>query len=361
MGSIAEANGDLPVDVSTYRYDRRWILDDVRRLSQINDWYSAFLVLSNWVIALSAGAAAIWLRHWAAYLVAGVIIGTRVQSLAVLMHDAVHQTLFNNRRVNDLVGDLLLAFPLFISIHLYRAEHLRHHRFTNTAEDNDYQIQLNDPDHHFPKTKPQMLWLFAKSLLGLNVLRYLGHAGIRRSLAVTNLHNPPHLDFDYRLTLRLRYVVWVTVVFGAILISPWPRTILGLYLIPLFVWGNIINRVRSFAEHHLVANWEEINGTRTVIPSLLDRILIAPHNISYHLEHHLFPSVPGPKLIQLHERLMMDERFQSRAHLTFGYWGVIRELLGENLRRANKQLAPPSFPCCRFATQARWQGSPSSS
>jgi fatty acid desaturase len=310
-----------------YRYDRRWILDDVRRLSQIDDWYSAFLVLSQWVIGLSAGAAAIWLHHWAAYLVAGAIIGTRLQSLAVLMHDACHQTLFSNRRLNDLVGDLLLAFPLFISIHLYRVSHLRHHRFTNTAEDYDYQYQLSDPDQHFPKTKPQMLWLLGKSLLGMNVWRWLRIA--RLWLPVCNLHNPPHLDFGHRLTLRLRYAAWVAVVFGAILISPWPRTILALYLIPFFVWGNIVNRIRFLAEHNLVANQEELNGARTVIPSPLERILIAPHNVSYHLEHHLFPSVPGPNLRQLHERLMMDKSFQVRAHLTFGYWGMIRELLWE--------------------------------
>jgi len=63
MGKTIEGTADLAIDGSIYRYDRRWILEDVRRLSLIDDWYSAFLVLSQWVIVLFAETVAIWLRH----------------------------------------------------------------------------------------------------------------------------------------------------------------------------------------------------------------------------------------------------------------------------------------------------------
>lgn len=322
-----------------YRYDRRWIIDEVRLLSRIDDRKNALLLVTQWVVALAAGILAIRIDHWAAYIVAGLIIGTRLQCLAVMMHDACHYTLFSNRRINDLVGDLFVAYPLGIGIDLYRASHMRHHRFTNTDKDYDYRFQSSDPDQRFPKSPAGMVWLLIKSLVGLNAPRMLWFA--RVWLPAANLHNPAHLDIDLRLTTRLRYLAWIAVVFGAIFLSPWRWQILILYLIPAFIWANLFNRMRAMAEHNGVSNATELKSTRTVIPSALDRLLIVPFNVSYHLEHHLFPSVPGANLRRLHERLNTDEHFASRAHVTQGYHGLIGELL------SSPRMVSTSLPTVR--------------
>ncbi|MBW3599736.1 MAG: fatty acid desaturase, partial [Planctomycetes bacterium] len=90
---------------------------------------------------------------------------------------------------------------------------------------------------------------------------------------------------------------------------------------------NLFNRLRATAEH-VGAPWtHELNSTRTVVPTWLERLTIAPMNVSYHLEHHLFPSVPGPNLDKLHRLLMEDESFREHAHITRGYTGVVRELM----------------------------------
>ncbi|CAN5466524.1 fatty acid desaturase family protein [soil metagenome] len=308
-----------------YRYNRHGMTALIRQLSIVDDRRNAMLLVLQWLIALSAGAIAIRVDQIWIYLIAGIIIGSRLQCLAVMMHDACHGTLFSYRRVNDLIGDLFVAYPLGIGIHLYRASHLRHHRYTNTAEDYDFRFQSSDPDQRFPKSRAGMIWLLIRSLSGLNAPRMFWFA--RVWLPAANLHNPPHLDIDFRLALRLRYLAWIAIVYGAILLSPFRWQILGLYLIPLFVWSNLFNRMRAMAEHNGVAAELELNGTRTVVPSLLDRFLIVPFNVSYHLEHHLFPSVPGANLRLLHAHLITDPLYSARAHVTQGYWGVIRELL----------------------------------
>src|SRR3546814_20599006 len=85
-------------------------------------------------------------RSIPAYLRAGFVIGSRIQFLAVMMHDACHGMLFSNRRLNDLIGDIFVAYPLGFSIDLYRANHMYHHRYTNTLRDRDYRVQRRDSE-----------------------------------------------------------------------------------------------------------------------------------------------------------------------------------------------------------------------
>ena len=323
-----------------YRYARRDMLATVRKLSVIDDRRNAVLLCLQWAVAIAAGAVAIHLDNIPVYIVAGFIIGSRIQCLAVMMHDACHSMLFSNRRINDFVGDIFVAYPLGFSIHLYRANHMHHHRYTNTMRDRDYRVQQRDPDQHFPKRPLAMLWLLVRSVTGLNFYRMARDSRIWAPFA--NFHNPGRFGYNFPLALRIRYVVWAVLFYGLILMSPWRWQILGLLLIPQFIWANVFNRIRAIAEHNGVANERELNGTRTIIPTLLDRFLIAPLNVSYHLEHHLFPSVPWQNLRRLHAHLMTDPNFAAHAHITRSYWGVMRELMPPSAKEAGEPRATAS-------------------
>ncbi len=320
-----------------YRYARRDMLATVRKLSVIDDRRNAILLFLQWAIAIAAGTVAIHLDSVPVYILAGFIIGSRIQCLAVMMHDACHSMLFSNRRINDLIGDIFVAYPLGFSIHLYRANHMHHHRYTNTMRDRDYRVQQRDPDQKFPKRPAAMFWLLVRSVTGLNFYRMARDSRIWAPFA--NFHSPGRFGYHFPLALRIRYVVWALLFYGLILMSPWRWQILGLLLIPQFIWANVFNRIRAIAEHNGVANERELNGTRTIIPTLLDRFLIAPLNVSYHLEHHLFPSVPWQNLRRLHGVLMTDPSFATHAHITRSYWGVMRELMPPSARDKGEPVA----------------------
>ena len=321
-----------------YRYSRRATLSLIRQLSVVPNWRNGFLLILQWAVIVAACVIAIRVDRWPAYLIAGIVIGTRIQVLAVMMHEACHGMLFSNRRVNDLIGDLFVAYPFALSVDLYRAAHMVHHRHTNTMRDYDYRAARKDSDQDFPKDGRAMAVLLLRSLTGVNYYRVARPARVWSPLA--NFHNPMRFGFDFRLALRVRYVAWALLVYGIILWSPWRWQILGLFLIPQFLWMNVYNRIRAMAEHNGVTDESEIRGTRTVIPTLIDRILIGPLNVSYHLEHHLFPSVPWHNLRRLHRHLMAsDPRYAQDAHVTRGYWAMIRELMpppgaGDSNRRA---------------------------
>jgi fatty acid desaturase len=87
--------------------------------------------------------------------------------------------------------------------------------------------------------------------------------------------------------------------------------------------------VRGVAEHFGSMEYdEELGSTRTVNPYFWERWFFGPHNINYHLEHHLFPGVPFYNLPKLHAVLMSDGAYRSKAHVTRGYsTGLVRECL----------------------------------
>jgi len=104
----------------------------------------------------------------------------------------------------------------------------------------------------------------------------------------------------------------------------WPMFLL-LWVVPILTWLKMVMRVRSIAEHFAIENDHAYTQSRTTLPSLLELVFVAPRNVNFHLEHHLYPSVPFFRLSQLHTLLMQDALFRSKAHVTSTYWGVLRE------------------------------------
>ncbi len=312
--------------VALERYPRREIAPEVRRLSLVNGWRTSGLLLLHWSVILLAAWGAVAAGHWAAYVAAMLAIATRQQALGVMLHDATHYLLYRNRTVNDVVSDLFIAFPLGMSTDLYRATHFRHHRFTNTADDPDLRYQRNDADwFEWPKSRLACAWVIVKSFLGLNL--HKAHEPYKNWSPWMNIARPldgkPPYPLRARVLLVLHTAAFYALILGGGLLIP----ALLLWAVPALTLLNLFNRLRATAEH-IGAPWtHELNSTRTVIPTWLERLTIAPMNVSYHLEHHLFPSVPGPNLRQLHKLLMEDEAFRENAHITRGYAGVVRELM----------------------------------
>jgi len=73
------------------------------------DW---FVIVGS----VSLAAAMTGWGHWAAYLVAVVLIGSRQRALANLTHEASHRKLFASRHLNDTAARLACAWPLFADV-----------------------------------------------------------------------------------------------------------------------------------------------------------------------------------------------------------------------------------------------------
>lgn len=322
--------GQQPIDAESRRdldkFSRTQHIELVRKLSKVSGTHTTLYLLAQWSTMIATFAVAAFADHWAVYIAAGLVIASRMQALGVMMHDGAHWLLYNNRKVNDIVSDLFIAFPLGMSTTLYRKTHFRHHRYTNTNEDQDLAAQQQEQEwYQWPKTRLGCAWLLFRSLFGFNF--YKGWVLYKHWAPWNNFTSP-----DFPKSSRILYVastITVYCLFAFAFQVNWriAVTLMLLYVLSGYTFLNIINRLRTTSEHLGTPGTHELNDTRTVLPNPVERFFIAPYGVNYHLEHHLFPSVPGFRLAKLHLELMKDDRFREKAHVTQGYTGVIRELM----------------------------------
>jgi fatty acid desaturase len=301
--------------------DRSALAQTIRELSVLQPWRSIWAIASQWLVIAAAVAASLIWRHWPVYVVAGIVIATRQHALGVLVHEAAHYRLFRRRDFGDVISDFFLAFPSGISTSVYRGHHFEHHKFVNTNNDPNIQLVAGDEDWLWPKLPWECAKIFAHDLIGINC-HYM--ANTLWSWSPWNLTKWE----------RLRVILFVAALVTTLtLIGGW-KLFFILWILPGATTLTLINRMRNLAEHYGVENENELNASRHVQPIWWERLIFAPCNICYHLEHHLFPSVPFYNLPQLHARLMQQDVFRAQAHLTQSYTGIAKGVIAELIRRS---------------------------
>ncbi|MDJ0632239.1 MAG: fatty acid desaturase family protein [Xenococcaceae cyanobacterium MO_188.B29] len=329
-------------DIGGQVLDRKKIIAEVRKLSKVSTFHSLLAILNHWIIVIAAASVAIWSGHWAVYLLAMIIIATRQHALAILVHDACHYRLFPNRIANDMITDILVGFHLGMSTSLYRKWHYPHHRYVNTDKDPEVMGEHKDPDTwKWPNTKLHMLKIFIKDALGFYSLT------MARIMSLwspwSRLHLPSKDAGGIPVREKVALILFAVTGISALVYFGLVIDYLLLWVLPSLTFFSILFKFRSFAEHKVVTNENELNNTRTVIPNWLERFLISPCNVNYHLEHHLFPSVPFYNLPKLHFLLMEDPVFQKEAQLSNSYLGLSTGVLGE-LTKVNEDVVSVGAP-----------------
>jgi fatty acid desaturase len=294
---------------------RRIRKEQLLRLSSVSGFISGLNIAAEWL--LIALAIALCQHFWnpLLYLVTIAFIGARQHALLILMHDGAHYRIFRNRRANDWLSELCLAWPNFVTMRSYRQHHFAHHRYLNTDRDPDWTRKKDDPKWWFPKSWSELGRLFASELSGAGAVYNIRLA---RSLSAGDSALPRSFTIGRPAFYAL--ALGVIVYYGAF------EGFILYWVVPSATWLMLVLRVRSIAEHFAIARRADgCSSTRTTLPTIFDRIFVASKNIGYHLEHHLYPSVPFFRLPELHRLLMTDSQFVSSAHLTRGYIGVLQE------------------------------------
>jgi fatty acid desaturase len=291
----------------------------LKSLSKLQTWRTALAIVFDWAVIAAAIVVSQAANNIFVYLLAVVIIGGRMHGFGVLMHEFAHYRFIDGRKtLSDFIGDITVAWPILTTVGAYRANHLAHHRYTNTDKDPDWVIKLGSSKFTFPQK-----WQTAVVTL-LSYLAVIGSV-LDVLMIVKRLSKLDPTPKSYRI-IRLAYYVAFAVFFTVT--QSWMLFLLY-WLIPYLTAFFLLMYVRSVAEHFASMDYSnELTSTRTVLPFYWERALFAPHNVNYHLEHHLYPSVPYYNLPELHGVLMRQPGYAARAHLTRGYTvGLVHEAL----------------------------------
>jgi len=289
---------------------------EIRQLSRVeparalaataSEWLGITAAIGLWLMISSPIAAAL------IYPILVVFIGARQHALTVIAHDASHFRYLRRRSWNDALADLLLAWPVFISVRGFRFFHGDHHR--DLAGPNDGNRVLWKTHDDTGQLRPE--WVFPKSRRALIALL------VRRGALLTGLGwivrgAAGMLVIREPVLAKLgRFACYVMVASMLTMFGGWQEFAL-LWIVPYCTWHVIIQYMRLIAEHSAVHSDDpDFGRTRTTIPTRLEALLILPRNVGYHLEHHWYPSVPHYRLPELHARLLREPSFRAHADIS---------------------------------------------
>ncbi len=258
------------------------------------------LVGAGWLVAIANA----WML-----LPAMMLLGVVQAALFAPVHETMHMTAFASRRANAVVG-WLAACPSLLNREFYTAYHLAHHRHTQDPE--------RDPE----------LMALPPSTMDAYMLRVIGVPYWRLRLRVLwdgwrgDLSAYPFVvpRVAPRIILSLRLMslfVLACAALSVVLVGWWA---------PLVFWigpqllGQPLLRMYLLQEHTLCSmDANGLTNTRTTLTNAVVRLVM--WNMSYHAEHHLYPSIPFHRLPDAHgairDRLGVLQDGYARWHMMF--------------------------------------------
>lgn len=262
-----------------------------------------------------------WGSWWAvpAFALYGVMYGSASDAR---WHECGHRTAFRSRRANDVIYHLA-AFMDFREPISWRWSHARHH--------SDTIIVGRDPEIAFQRGAPlanTFLELFAvRTILAESKKLFLNAVG--RTTAEQADFQPAEEMRGSILWSRIYLVVFAGVIAWCVAVgSVLPAMFIGLPTI----YGRWLMVVYGITQHAGLAEdvLDHRLNTRTVMMNRINRFMYL--NMNYHLEHHIFPTVPYHALPKLHAAVADQLPTPHR-----GIWHAVREILPTLARQRKDQ------------------------
>lgn len=315
----AEANNLVEADWYKPHVDR----ETMKALMARSNGIAARDTVSWLVLLVGSGVLAYlsWGSWWAlpAFAVYGVMYGSASDAR---WHECGHRTAFRSRRANDVIYHVA-AFMDFREPISWRWSHARHH--------SDTIIVGRDPEIAFQRGAP-----LVNTFLELFAIRTI--IAESKKLLLNAVGRPTVEQADFQPAEEMRgsilwsriYIVAYAGVIGWCIAagSIMPAMFIGLPTI----YGRWLMVVYGITQHAGMAEdvLDHRLNTRTVMMNRFNRFMYL--NMNYHLEHHIFPSVPYHALPRLHAAVADQLPTPHRS-----IWHAIREILPTLAKQRNDQ------------------------
>ena len=295
--------------------------EEIRYFTERSDFAGARTVLFNWAFIAAIFAVVVSWTNPLTILLALVFLGGRQLGLAVMMHEAGHKTLFKTQALNEWVGQWLCAYPVLGDVQAYGASHREHHRLAGTDQDPDLPNYRN-----YPVSKASFKRKITRDLTGQT-----GQLLLRSLIGASRGRNVMLRDGE-QTNSEVRGLLVNLAMFGIMLAMGIGAYYL-LWVVAYFITYPLIARIRQVAEHGSVPDLYDPDprlNTRTTYANPLERMILCPNRVNYHLEHHFLASVPGHKLPELHRTLQIKGFYNGHEDaIASSYLDVIRRAVPE--------------------------------
>lgn len=228
-------------------------------------------------------------------LLVAVALGSQLHTLTVLQHECGHRSAYHSTAANRWVGRLLAWF-IFMPFTTFTELHRFHHGFLGD--------KTLDPDEWFYEGGSKQL--FFREMLFMPRFIFL---------SLTKPHIRPEIKRTIWFELLGNAAVFLILIGSLIAIDRMDVLFFG-FLIPMLLLAVVFNPISRGYEHYPMACLAESDPRRTdlrhntiTVTSPLVGFLWA--NITYHVEHHMFPRAPFYRLPALHQLFQNEDYRRS--------------------------------------------------
>lgn len=229
------------------------------------------------------------LSPWLA-IAAIVPLGVAISKTTLLVHEAVHGSLFRTPALNRIVGRIggwwtMVDFIAFDALH--KSHHMK------VGDDDD--PQLLDYGALETASRSRLAWHLLRPLLGWNLIHM-----------ATLLKQRLRMPRPWRVTLgECLGLVAVQGTFFLLATSGGEQPWLGLiFPISAATVGLFMSQIRGFCEHVPMPGESGVMRLRSHTSNPFERPFIHYLNYNYHGEHHRYPRVPSRNLPALSQWLL---------------------------------------------------------
>ena len=282
--------------------------EEIQELKAKSDLAGATTLAVNWAMIFGCFVLVAQWPNPLTILFAWVVLAGRQLGLAVITHDAAHQSLFRTQALNRLAGNWLSGSLVFVEMDSYFEEHRLHHRCAGSPDD--------------PDLTNYQSYAVSKASLCRKVIRDLtGQTGTKAL----------RFFFSQSASIWWQSVVANGILFTVLTVSGYPL----LYVLWIGTWLTsymLVSRLRQAAEHAVVPKLDDPDPrmhTRTTMASWWERMTLAPNYVNYHLEHHLLPGIAPHQYPRMH-RLLTARGFYEHADIAPNYSDVVSRLTFKN-------------------------------
>ena len=215
--------------------------------------------------------------------------GSFIAFLYAGLHECIHKSAFKNKKLNEFVG-YFIGFVLLRSFLNGRYRHMAHHTFTQHPE--------KDPDKvDFPSSYFEYLKHVTSFSVWVRIIDNL----FRHSIGNINESEKSYIPENEIKSLIFESRAMVAGYFIIASLSIYFNTTFFLiyWFIPRILGEPFLRLVRMVEHTGKDETADMIHNTRTSFPSFFLKFLY--WNMPYHVEHHLYASVPFYKLPKFHK------------------------------------------------------------
>ena len=246
------------------------------------------------------------------YVIACMVIARQQRGIELMTHDASHRVWYPQKRwINDLLADVLVAYPVLSSIESYWSSHRIHHMHYGSHGDPCRQrFAAMGLEYLDLSTRWKIICAVVQWLPSYNKAYYeeIGSLSLKR----WGLFVLWHSLFMF-IPSSVGIYFWMDV-------SPLNAMFVGIvawfvfWMFPAFVFLPVLRSIAESEEHDYAAGSTEFETTFTNT-WLFHQLFIHPKGDAYHLIHHMFPRITERRHKHVHELLMKyDYKYKGALH-----------------------------------------------